>query len=176
MAETPARDKPTESFLSAEEAAKKLVAALESLKKETEGYAAAERSLKESGERITQLAARLEELSQRSVEALDVVRSVGGPQIVEELRSIAPTLDGQSKTLTQQAEIAAALVPKMAELGEMSASANSELTSIRGEQAQIAQALGEAVRSAQSRIQLLMGGVAFLTVIVLILVIVLIAR
>ena len=204
MAETGAKDKSTGSFLDAEQAAKELLAALEALKTETEGYINAERSLRESGERIAAMAGRLEELSLRSADALDVVRSAGGPQIVEELRAISPvlqtqsgtlaehgealsaqaaesariasTLGAQSSTLAKHGETLTALAAESAHLREMAQSSNDELTTIRGEQSQATAALRATVKAAQSRIQLLVGSVAFLTVIVLILAVVLLVQ
>lgn len=204
MAETGAKDKSTGSFLDAEEAAKELVAALEALKTETEGYINAERSLRESGERIAAMAGRLEELSLRSADALNVVKSAGGPQIVEELRGISPVLqtqseilaeygeslsaqaeksarissalEDQSKTLANHGQTLTAMAADSAQLREMAQRSNDELTTIRGEQSQATAALRATVMAVQSRIQLLVGSVAFLTVIVLILTIVLLVR
>lgn len=176
MVDTPAKDRPTERFLDAEQAAAQLVIALEGLKEEAEGYANAEQSLRESGERLVRLAERIEELATRSAEALEVVRSVGGPQIVKELRAILPMLENQALKLSGHDQALDDLAAKTTELQETAASNGAELAAIRSDQAQYAGAIETTIKAAQSRMQLLAGGVAFLTLVVLILAVVLLVR
>ena len=180
MANETAERESTEQFLNAEEAAKNLSEALQALMTETEGYAAAERTLHDSGERLVVLAGTLEELSGRSAEALEVVRAVGAPQIVDKLKAISPMLTAQGDLLATQSsqltETRESLDRGLAGIQNGVDSVRSEMAEGREAQQTETETLMAAVSSLRSRMQLMMVSAIGLVVIVVILAIVLLVR
>lgn len=76
----------SKEFLEAERVARELVDSLKKLRKETESYASAGRALDEVRGCLVGLIDSTKELASRTHDAVLVLRTIGGPEIIERLQ------------------------------------------------------------------------------------------
>jgi len=82
----------TADFLRAEEAAARLVEGLKRLEEESARYAAAAGVLTDAGAALVEFSTQVREVASRAAEAVDAVRSVGAPAIIERLATLEAAL------------------------------------------------------------------------------------
>lgn len=92
----------TQEYLSAEEAAQELVAALRELREATEGYISAEKRLGDVGKRLAELADATQQSGEKVSAAAEAVRSVSGPGILAQIKAGQEALDSVSENLEQR--------------------------------------------------------------------------
>ena len=83
-----ATDERTREFLSVEEMARELAIKLSKLDEAASEHALAASDLSESAKATRKLVDVVRDLGQKAVEALDIVASVGGPSIIEQLKAL----------------------------------------------------------------------------------------
>lgn len=83
----------TTAFLAAEDAAAKLVQSLSRLEDESKRYGAAAETLNRSGEALTSLANAVREVGVHAAEAVDALRAVGGPAVLDGIVRVQLSLD-----------------------------------------------------------------------------------
>lgn len=103
-----AEDGKTQRFLDAEEAALKLVAGLERLDEQSHNYAAAAVQLSSAAEATRVLISAVEEVGSAARRALEVVASVGGPEVLSEVRATKDDLKAAQKKVEDVALAVAA--------------------------------------------------------------------
>jgi hypothetical protein len=86
--ETQATDDRTNGFLDVEEVARGLAARLSRLDEEANRYAAAAANLDAAAQATRDLTTAIREVGEGAAEALDVVASVGGPEIIDRLAAL----------------------------------------------------------------------------------------
>jgi len=99
-----------EEFLEAEQRAAKLVSSLEKLKQEASSYATATENLEQVRTQLVELIKGTEGVAQAAHEALQTIRSVGGPEILDQLSLLqAELLKHVSATRKMQEDTATRL-------------------------------------------------------------------
>jgi len=93
-----------ERFLEAEQRAAELVSSLEKLKQENSSYATATDNLEQVRRQLVELIKGTEGVAQAAHEALQTIRSVGGPEIFEQLSQLRGQLAEHVTAVRQMQE------------------------------------------------------------------------
>ena len=101
-----ASDRRTAEFLDVEATARSVAARLVKLDEESSRYSAAATNLDEAATATRELAASVREVGERASRALDVVASVGGPEIVARLGKFEAQQVAQSEALMKKIGLA----------------------------------------------------------------------
>lgn len=96
-------DGKTQRYLDAEEAALKLVSGLERLDEQSHNYAAAAVELSSAAEATRELVSAVQEVGSAARSALEVVASVGGPEVLSEVRAAKDELRAAQKKVDEVA-------------------------------------------------------------------------
>jgi CHASE3 domain sensor protein len=99
-------DDRTSAFLDVEQVAHTLVARLNSLEQEANHYSTAAAHLDEAAQATRELTAALRKVGDGAAEALSVVASVGGPEIVRRLSSLETNGSKRSAHLLTRVNLA----------------------------------------------------------------------
>lgn len=100
--ETAAPDDRTNDFLNVEEVARGLVSRLSRLDEEANRYAGAGRVLNEAAQATRDLVDVVRFLGDDVAKAIDVISSVGGPEIITQLSLVQTQITDQSETLLKR--------------------------------------------------------------------------
>ena len=104
--EATSSDGRTAEFLDVEATARNVAARLVKLDEESSRYTAAATNLDEAAAATRGLAASVREVGEHAAKALDVVASVGGPEIVDRLGQIEAQQVAQSEALMKKVALA----------------------------------------------------------------------
>lgn len=99
----------TSEFLNAEDMARKLVSSLSRLDTEAQRYASASTHLETAAQATGELSAAVRAIGEDATRALDIVASVGGPEIVKRLSTIEQTTAEQSNAMLRKVSLAIVL-------------------------------------------------------------------
>jgi len=102
-------DEQTQGFLDAEEMARKLADKLSKLDEATSRHESAANSLSENAEATRDLVVSVRDLGVKAAEALEVVASVGGPGVIEHIRSLESDLGSRLDLLKGRVHLAIGL-------------------------------------------------------------------
>lgn len=100
-------DESTSRFLDAEQAAHTLVSSLSRLEDEANRYSSAATNLDEAAQSTRELVVAIRGVGEEAAKALEVVSSVGGPKILEQLSVLESQIAIQSEVLRKKAGLAA---------------------------------------------------------------------
>lgn len=138
----------TTTFLQAEEAAVKLVDALSRLEEESRSYEKAASTMSEAGDSLQALSSAVGETSKKASEAIEAIRSVGSPAIIDGLTALNETLVGALSDLE-------AVTKSINTIEGIEESQNESLTTIKTSLETIAVAVSTAnATSEQNSLQL----------------------
>ncbi|TDB38516.1 MAG: hypothetical protein D9V44_05575 [Actinobacteria bacterium] len=104
--ETTASDSRTAEFLDVEATARNIAARLAKLDDESNRYTGAAKNLDEAAAATRELAASVREVGVHASKAIDVVASVGGPEIVARLGKLETQQVTQSEALMKKVGLA----------------------------------------------------------------------
>lgn len=93
-------EQDTQKFLEAEKKADELVETLKKLKSEVESYDTASKELNIVREDLEKFLTSTKEIADDSHEALNTIKSIGGPEILDRLKKIEDRQQSDTKRLT----------------------------------------------------------------------------
>lgn len=114
--ETTASDSRTADFLDVEEVARSIAARLSRLDEEANRYSSAATNLDGAAAATHELVGAVRDIGERAAKVLDVVTSVGGPEIVSRLGTLEARHAEQSKGLMKKVMLAVYLAGAAAAL------------------------------------------------------------
>ena len=96
---------PTQKFLEAEESATKVLQALEALRDEADRHLTSAQQLDEARTGLTELIGVVQEAAQGTFDTIQMLKSIGGPEILAQIDSlaqeIAQTTTAHAKQISQ---------------------------------------------------------------------------